>query len=820
MEINKSSADRFKNGLPYLLGVICTFLISLYIRLGSKDSVILSNGFVRFGENDPWYHMRLVEIILHNYPHVPWYEPFTMFPTGQGVVFAPLFDWVLATIIYIVTLGNPTMHQIEVIGAYYPAFIGALVVVPVYYVGKLAFGRNTGLLAAFLIAIMPGTFLHRSLVGFTDHHVAETLLSTTVALFLILSLKSMRANPVSFDDLAKKQFYKLKPSIKYIVLTGISMGLYILTWKGAIFFALIICVYFAIQHILDHLRNQNTEYLAIIGSIIFLIPLLMVLPLPDLGQAKTHYLFGLPAGIMGFLALSALSRVMNKRKIKKYYYIVVPFTIFIALMLLTKIFVPHMYDAVIGMFTYFMRTGGGLTIGEAAPFFVSRQTGLFSLAPLYANFGIEGFIVFLAIPVLLYQTWREHKQEEVWILVWTLMMVWALYQQNRFAYYFVVNIALLSAYLTVRLLSMAGWGKLASKYRNSKEKGLDFAFKNVKIIHVTTLAFAFIVLVYPIGPLSDTLMQNQGVGGPEPMWIDSLTWMRYNTPETGMDFYERHEYIPDGGKFEYPKTAYGVMSWWDYGHWITYIAQRIPNANPFQSGIGGGDVPGAASYLTSQTEEEANSILEQLGSKYVITNGRMAYTIFGAIAAWDGDTEGYYTQVSSNQGMIGVATMKNYNTIVMRLHFLDGDNLKHYRMVHESQAYDPDYEPYVRLEHHYKNVYNMWTKKDIPIATSGFVKTFEYLKGATITGTAPAGETVTISNTILTNQMRTFSYSQTVTSDGTYSFTVPYSTQGPIPGETQFAVKPTGPYTVQYGTTTLQVQVPERAVLDGSTISV
>ena len=29
------------------------------------------------------------------------------------------------------------------------------------------------------------------------------------------------------------------------------------------------------------------------------------------------------------------------------------------------------------------------------------------------------------------------------------------------------------------------------------------------------------------------------------------------------------------------------MSWWDYGHIITFIGHRIPNANPFQAGIGG-----------------------------------------------------------------------------------------------------------------------------------------------------------------------------------------------------------------------------------------
>ena len=45
--------------------------------------------------------------------------------------------------------------------------------------------------------------------------------------------------------------------------------------------------------------------------------------------------------------------------------------------------------------------------------------------------------------------------------------------------------------------------------------------------------------------------------------------------------------IYDKNSFTYPNSSYGVMSWWDYGHMITYIAQRIPNANPFQAGVSG-----------------------------------------------------------------------------------------------------------------------------------------------------------------------------------------------------------------------------------------
>jgi len=79
--------------------------------------------------------------------------------------------------------------------------------------------------------------------------------------------------------------------------------------------------------------------------------------------------------------------------------------------------------------------------------------------------------------------------------------------------------------------------------------------------------------------------------------------------------------------------------------------------------------------------------------------------------------------------------------------------------------------------------------------------------------------TVTLANTIKTNTGRTVQYSQTTSSDGTYEFTVPYSTEGPIVGQTQFDTKPTGPYTVTAGNVSKSVDVGEKEVLEGGTVT-
>jgi dolichyl-diphosphooligosaccharide--protein glycosyltransferase len=230
--------------------------------------------------------------------------------------------------------------------------------------------------------------------------------------------------------------------------------------------------------------------------------------------------------------------------------------------------------------------------------------------------------------------------------------------------------------------------------------------------------------------------------------------------------------------------------------------------------------PGAATFFTAPSEEEATAVLEAIhpdpdraGARYVVSDVEMATGKFYAMSAWTLDTDGYYVQVQTDSGYVTVPGQRYFNSMEARLHIFDGNGLRQYRMVYESPAGNTQ-------EPGYKNVYNVLFGGNLPETNTGYVKIFEYVNGASITGTAPEGETVTISNTIMTNQMRTFTYTQSATSDGTYTFIVPYSTEGPIEGQTQFAAMPAGPYVVSYGNVTQQVRVSETDVLNGNTIEV
>ena len=198
--------------------------------------MFLPNGFVKFTTNDAWYHMRTLNVLLENYPNRMFFNPMTNYPYGSYIHFGPLFDQMMALISLVLGMGNPSPELVNTVGAYFPAVLGALTVIPVYYIGKYLGGHKTGILAAILIAFAPGQFLSRSIIGFTDHHVAESLFSTFFMMFFMLALISAKEKKLRFEDVFNKKFNVVKEPLIYSVMAGIMYSAYQLSWPGASLF--------------------------------------------------------------------------------------------------------------------------------------------------------------------------------------------------------------------------------------------------------------------------------------------------------------------------------------------------------------------------------------------------------------------------------------------------------------------------------------------------------------------------------------------------------------------------------------------------------
>ena len=677
-----------------IVGIIIAVLcgISLYIRIYLPYDHIFVDGLVWFRETDAYYYVRHIENMVNNSLRFNSFDPYVLYPDGGTGLTRPFFAWLVAGIALLVSRGAPAQHTIEVVGAYMPAILGTLTLIPVYFIGKKLFNRWVGVIAAALVVILPGEFLHRSLLSFTDHHVAETLFSTVCILFLIMAIKRAREREISFGHILRRDWSTITRPLVYALLAGIFLGMYLLTWIGGLLFIFIIFVYLVIQFIVDHLRHKSTDYLCIVGTPLFLIAFLMLLPVLGEGSREITYLVALLVAITIPIVLSVISRLMAGRAWKPVYYpLIVAGLAGIGLAVLHAIN-PSLLEYMLRQFNIFVPGGARLTIMEVQP--LLSPTGEFTLQIAWANFTTSFFISFISLAMLIYVVVKGKSADKTLFLVWSMAMLIAVLGQRRFGYYYAINAALLTGYFSWKMLDIAGLSKLLAKpkqvveavkkfkkrEKKIKEKGKPRTFMQprgvwVRVI-VVGIAIFFLVFFPNIGDAATFASRPFLMGQTlDQGWHSSLLWLRDNSPEPfdDPDFY--YEIYPPRSDFEYPETAYGVMSWWDYGYFIMQISRRIPNSNPMQAGAAR-----AGQFFTAQDEDSVNELIDryELGSKYVVIDHTMPTTKFYAMAEWAGSNvdefRGVYYQRMQDGTMMPVVLYypTYYQSIVVRLYNFDG----------------------------------------------------------------------------------------------------------------------------------------------------
>jgi len=641
--------------------------------------------------------MRLVNNLVHHFPQRIYFDAYSNYPHGLIVSWPPFYDWLIGGAAWIIGLGHPSVHTVETVGAFAPAVLGALTVIPVYFIGKELFNRWVGVISAAILVVLPSEFLSRSLLGFTDHHVAEVLFSTTTILFLIMAVKRARERGISFSHLINKDWAVLKRPLIYTLLAGIFLGILFLTWSGALMLLLIIFAYLGIQFIVDHLRGKSTDYLCIIGLFTFTIAAIMSMPfLPKTGiTAVTQP--SLIIAIVAPLVLSGVSRFMVGKALKPAYYPLALLGIAgIGLLIFWAIDPSLLHSMLNNLRIFAPRVAGGLTIQEARPL---------DFAMAWSNFTTSLFIAFIALGLLIYRAVKERSADKTLFLVWCVVILVATFAQRRYCYYFAVNAALLTGYFSWRVLDFAGLGKLLTrpreivsayttkkKKKKAKEKVSEKRFLQPRAtwIRVIGAGIAIFFLVFfpnicpeqgfSFGKLEASAIRGTvGVGDD---WGSALVWLRENTPEPFGNpdyYYQLYDFPPkeDSGfeDYDYPETSYGIMSWWDYGHWITRIGRRIPIASPFQ----GLAAPIAGKFLTSQNETEANQIMDELGVKYVMSDYAMPVYKFYAMLTWAGKSESDFYDIYYAPAEGGILQPfrlfypSYYNSTVVRLYNFNGE---------------------------------------------------------------------------------------------------------------------------------------------------
>ncbi|WP_435162019.1 oligosaccharyl transferase, archaeosortase A system-associated [Halorubrum sp. SY-15] len=662
--------------IPTLAGI---FILMLWTRLQSYGNFV-RNGQVYFRGNDPWYHLRETSYLMANYPNRLPFDVFTGFPLGrQAGQFGTLWDHIMVVSTWI---AGPIMGGTEEVMLIMAPLAGSLVAIPTYFIAKRFVDRPAALAGAVTLALLPGTFFSYSLVGFPDHTAAEVLFQSIAVLgFLVAFGVAEREKPV-WELVVDRDWTALKRPVGYAAAAGVGLGLYIWTWQPGILMVGFTGIYLAVKITSDVYHDQSPEPVAFAGAVAMGVTTVMqLIALDTLSFDTTGYSLLqviLPLGVAaGAVFLAWLARFWESRSIDMTTYPPAVGGLIVASVGVIWAVLPSLYSLLIGNllgFVGFSASAGARTIGEGQPplqnaafsDFVISQYGLaFFLAlgavvyilarPLYDSddftdsvyivsalalvgsvyavpqlYGAIGGLVgvswqvvglALAAALLVGATFLvEYDAEELYLVVWAAFIGSAAFTQVRFNYYLAVVVAVGAAYFLQVAFDVIDLSSLA-------------ALRDIEGWQaMTALAVIAILFVPLVGAATPVWAAGASTGpGNVVQWDQSLQWMNDETPVPGeleghdnaMDPYATYE-RPADDDFEYPEGAYGVQSWWDYGHWITTRAERIPNANPFQQNAGE-----AADYLLAPSEQQAHQVwadqsTEGANTRYVMVDSQMA----------------------------------------------------------------------------------------------------------------------------------------------------------------------------------------------------
>jgi len=579
-----------------VLTVACAIAFSTRVVVPYDN--VFKKGVITYQETDAWFHVRTVENLAHHYPRRMERDPYGSYPDGQVVDTGPFYDLLLGGVIWLASAGHPSEELVDTMAAWYPAVLGLLLIPAAFLLGRSVFGREVGLLSALIASSLPGVFLAVSRIGYTDHHVMESLLAA-VFLWLLMRCLDQPASPGR------------------VIAAGLGLTAYLLTFVAGSFLVGVV-VLWAFYEIARSMWTGGEK-----GFPVWSVAAVLLEPLPFLIPMRhmlwmNHTIAALVLGVAGILLLSGWSRICCRWPWPRVWFAGVAITVAGTALLLACYFAPRwLFDIELVLARFIPHRGPGAQfVGEMQSLVFSK--GYLSLEWAWQQFAGCFALTIVALILLLDMAVRRPAAKRDLLCFWGAAILFMTIGQVRMSYYLGLVAAVFTAYLAVEAMSKPG-----------------------RIRWVSVAVLVGVVFI----PDWIQAFQDANPGGLlTPDWRQALGWLRTSTPEP---FGTANFYFADYGDtasrerdFVFPPSAYSIMAWWDYGYWITTAGRRIPVANPTQKGA-----EAAAAFFLAQSEDEGAAILTHWKSRYVVVDSRLVITgrghqrrgIYQALFAFDRD---------------------------------------------------------------------------------------------------------------------------------------------------------------------------------------
>jgi len=803
------------------------------------------DGRVLYSSNDAWYHYRQVSYTVRHFPETMPFDPWTAYPTGVGVgQFGTIYDQAVALAALIVGAGTPDSTTVGLVLLFAPAVLGTLTLVPTYLLGRHAAGRTAGVVAVAVLALTPGGFLQRTTVGFADHHAAEVLLQTTALFAVVVAVDAAERHEPTVARLHAGKFAALRRPLVTALLAGVAVGAYVLVWPPGVVFGLVLGGYYAVHLSVSVVRGRDPEHVALVGAVAALATAAVVLTgVSSAGLEPVAVSLFQPAAFAGLAAALAgavwLTRALDARSLSRWYFPVALAGSAVTAAVAVRVAAPAQFrlvrSSLVRVFGYTLYEGGG-SVSETRRVAVDA-VGAF----LGQSYGLTVWIALVGIAVATVGYYRDARSR-AWAPALALWFVYALLStltQVRFDYYLAVPVAVLTGVAVAWVARRSGLGAV----RTPSDLGV------VRAAAALLLVAALVGPFVSAGPGGGFGLESAVVTaetGPDEVADRraSFEWLRANTPREGQYAaperapFPRYPTVAPTDDYDYPPGTYGVVAWWDSGHHLTALGERIPVANPFQDGR-----ETAARFFLDRSEATATDRItwSDERARYVVVEWSLAVptvaryaspvqfaNVTGGLA---GLLRPVYLSRGPNREFAGyVKRQAHYESLRTRLFRYHGSAraprpvvtdwadeslptrsgrrvdravvgageafVRRFDSLAEARAYvredgsaqvgGVDGIPAERVPalEHYRLVHASASEYDTETLSGrergARMKTFERVPGATVRGRAPPNATVTASVRLSPADGAAFTYRQRARAgpDGEFELTLPYSTTG------------------------------------------
>ena len=763
------------------LGLTATTVLGLAARYHAN--AVLAHEQLPLSHNDPFYHLRRVWLILHDFPHVPYVDRFCEYPLDARCHTWPGgFDFLLAVVARPVLGADPDITALARFTAHAPPLLGLLSALALYLLCRRAMGVAPALLATALFSLAPSTVMMGA-YGRVDHHVLEPLLAF---LFMWAYLG------------ARRRSWRERGFWGWALLAGGAGGAAVASLPAGMAPLALATVVLALDLVYAALRGDRWPRVWAAG--LAALGLTLVL---GLGYFATTPCWGPPGSLdlspfslvllagslLGLAALGLVVRWLQRREMLSAASLALALGLVAALGLALPLALPGSRETVARWLAFLSGSQlAGVTTEWWSLLSAPLARSLLNFTPLLLLWP-------LALAAMLGAAWRDRRQPELASLAhWGLAgAALGLVQAGYFR-----------GLVAGALAPVMAWA-LCTAARAARQRWAGEQRRRRRLLTVATLVVACAALGWSWTEFNTTPAGDRS----RQQAMEALGWIGQRSPRVD----------PAAGARQAP--PYGVLASWNMGHWINVVAARPSASSPHLSPrlLQALRRPGCERglcrwirFALARDEAQALAEVRSTRSRYLVLGLMDPGKLSAYLKLTGAPTSRLVVQDESGAWRPGPGY---WRLVHQRLYVLNGSavgmgrrplpGLRHFRLRHVSSR--------VRLR---------LGGRPLP-----WIKVFEFLpRVARVTGPAPAGSLVLARLQLRNARGHVESYTQVEQADarGRFTLYLPYAQRGQPPGErgspTELELRPVGSYRLRSGTSCAGVSLTEAQVRSGAEVRV